>query len=91
MSEQQLRFIGLKTVCNITGLSKSTIYGGRISDFPRPVKINGIGAAKQSGSRWVDSEIRAWMASRIQLRDAQLVSASLPATTKQQPTKPVSQ
>ena len=71
MAEQPLRFLGLAGVSSLTGLSKTSIYAG-IPDFPRPVKILGKNASKQSGSRWVEGEVIAWMQSRIQLRDAGL-------------------
>lgn len=81
MSEHQLRFLGLAVVSSITGLSKTSIYSG-ISDFPKPIKIKGAGSSKQSGSRWVESEVLAWMVSRIQLRDAQRDQAKADAAPR---------
>lgn len=70
MSSSKLRFLGLPEVKEITGLGKTTIY--TISDFPKPIKIHGKGAASQSGVRWVESEILGWMESRIRVRNAQI-------------------
>lgn len=67
MSDKQLRLLCLATVSSLTSLSKTSIYC--IRDFPKPVKIQGVGASAQSGARWVESEVYAWMNSRIQLRD----------------------
>jgi predicted DNA-binding transcriptional regulator AlpA len=69
MSEQ-LRFLCLAAVIEMAGVSKTSVYAG-IPDFPKPVKIHGAGASIQSGSRWVESEVTAWMQSRIAQRDAQ--------------------
>ena len=70
MNTHSLRFIGLPTVCELTGLSKTSVY--TLVDFPRPVKIVGEGAKVQGGSRWVEFEVIEWMQSRIQLRDTRL-------------------
>ena len=67
MSDKQLRLLCLATVSGLTSLSKTSIYC--IQDFPKPIKIQGAGASAQSGARWVESEVYAWMNSRIQLRD----------------------
>jgi predicted DNA-binding transcriptional regulator AlpA len=67
MSEQQLRFLNLMAVSGITGLKKTSIYTLQKQGFPKPIKISAAG--RQSGARWVESEIYAWMNSRIQLRD----------------------
>lgn len=84
----QLRFIRLPDVLAKTSLSKTSVY--TLPDFPKPIKIK-PGAGMQGGARWLEAEIDEWMQSLIQLRDAQLVSASPPATTKQQPSKAASQ
>ena len=68
MSEQQLRFLNLMAVSGITGLKKTSIYTLQKQGFPKPIKISAAG--RQSGARWVESEVLAWMNSRIQLRDA---------------------
>jgi len=64
---KQLRLLCLATVSGLTSLSKTSIYC--IQDFPKPIKIQGVGASAQSGARWVESEVYAWINSRIQLRD----------------------
>lgn len=65
--QDQIRFICLPQVCDLTGLSKTSCY--TIPDFPKPIKIKGSGATAQGGARWVDSEIIGWMQSRISMRD----------------------
>ena len=67
MSQNQIRFICIAVVCQLVGMSKTSIY--TINDFPRPVKIKGAGAPRQGGARWVESEVISWMQSRIQQRD----------------------
>ncbi|HYE35391.1 helix-turn-helix transcriptional regulator [Methylocaldum sp.] len=52
------RFIRLKEVRFITGRSKTQIYED--PNFPRPVKLS------KRESAWVESEVRAWMQSRIE-------------------------
>lgn len=86
MSEHQLRFLCISAVIDKTGLSKSTIYS--TPDFPKPIKVD---TTARGGSRWVESEVLAWMVSRIQLRDAQRVPVPPPAKTKQQAVLSVSQ
>lgn len=66
MQQIQIRFIGIPTVCQMTDLSKTSVY--TIHDFPKPIKIK-AGAGMQGGARWVESEVIEWMQSRIQLRD----------------------
>jgi len=78
MSDKQLRLLCLATVSGLTSLSKTSIYC--IQDFPKPIKIQGVGASAQSGARWVESEVYAWMKSRIELRDKD--SVQLPAHRK---------
>lgn len=78
MSEQQLRFLNLMAVSGITGLKKTSIYTLQKQGFPKPIKISAAG--RQSGARWVESEVYAWMNSRIQLRDNN--PASPPAQQK---------
>lgn len=67
---EQLRFIALPEVIHKTGLSKSGIYS--TPDFPRPIKIRGAASTDRGRSRWVESEVNAWMASRVKQRDEQL-------------------
>lgn len=66
-NQHQIRFICIATVCQLVGMSKTSIY--TIKDFPCPIKIGGADATVQGGSRWVESEVVGWMQSRIQLRD----------------------
>lgn len=61
------RLLDLPAVRQLVGISKTSIY--TIEDFPRPVKIHGKNAAAQSGSRWVEAEVVAWIKSRIADRD----------------------
>jgi len=70
---EQIRFIGLPQVCDLTGLSKTSCY--TISDFPKPVKIKGSGATAQGGARWVEREVIGWMVSRVALRDGKAGAA----------------
>lgn len=54
----------LRGVCEITGLSRSTIY--RLidaGDFPRSVVLGEHSVA------WVAAEVEAWIAARIEARD----------------------
>lgn len=56
------RFLRLREVCEITGLSRSQIYRMQgTSDFPPRVKLS------QSISAWVSTEIAVWQAERIAL------------------------
>jgi len=59
-----VRLMRLEDVKASVGLSQATIYrliaGGQ---FPRPCKMG-------TGSRWVSSEIEAWIAERIVERDS---------------------
>lgn len=59
-----LRLISLSEVMDRVGLSKATVYK-RIhdGDFPAPVHLG-------STSRWVESEIDAWIQEQIETRNA---------------------
>jgi prophage regulatory protein len=58
------RFLRRAEVESLTGLSRSTIYDKiAAGEFPRPVRLTGGAVA------WVESEIAAWQAERIALRD----------------------
>lgn len=85
MSEQ-LRFLSLAAVIDMTGVSKTSIYAG-IHDFPKAIKIHGAGASVQSGARWVESEIIDWMKSRIELRDKHSVLIPTQGARPSRPTK----
>lgn len=73
-NKDQIRFICLSAVLNMTGLSKTSCY--TIADFPKPIKIKGARAAVQGGARWVESEVQEWMRSRIQQRNQQTRGAA---------------
>ena len=66
MSEQVTKFLRLSVVEDVTGLKKSAIYD-KIKDglFPKPVPL---GDAPNSPVGWIEGEIAAWQASRIQKR-----------------------
>jgi prophage regulatory protein len=51
------RFVRLKEVRSITGRSKTQIYAD--PTFPRPIKLS------QRESAWLESEVRAWMQTRV--------------------------
>lgn len=57
------RLIDLKEVTRLTGLGRTAIYERMAnSTFPRPVKLG-------TASRWVLSEIEAWIDQKIGERD----------------------
>jgi prophage regulatory protein len=56
------RLLRLDAVKEITGLSRSTIYAD--PSFPKPCKIGERAVA------WVEEEIRAWVAAKIEQREA---------------------
>ncbi|MDL5596095.1 AlpA family transcriptional regulator [Bacillus subtilis] len=59
-----LRIIRLREVVSSTGLARSTIYKLIGScEFPRPVPLTGRCVG------WIDSEVAAWIQSRIEARD----------------------
>lgn len=64
------QLLNLTEVCKQTSLCKTSIY--IIPDFPRPIKIGGADAPMQGGSRWVKSEVVAWLRSRIEARGGSL-------------------
>lgn len=59
-----MRFLRLKEVIELTGLSRSTIYK-YIEEglFPRSVSLGGRAVA------WVDQEVHDWVLARIEERD----------------------
>jgi prophage regulatory protein len=58
--------ISAKEVCRRTSLSRASLYRLMAQDaFPRPVALHGVRKA------WVESEVEAWMASRIATRDVE--------------------
>lgn len=54
-----MRILRLKQVKNLTGLSRSSIYG--IAHFPRPIKLTDSG--KCVG--WLESEVVEWINGRV--------------------------
>ena len=56
------RLIRLPEVQKMTGLNRNLVY--EIEDFPRPIKIS------TRCSAWVESEIQAWIHSRIEKQRA---------------------
>ncbi len=63
MTQQILTILRRRQVENRTGLSRSTLYL-RISQgtFPRPINLGGGRAVG-----WIESEIDAWLKSRIEI------------------------
>jgi prophage regulatory protein len=54
------RFLRLPEVMHRTGLSRSTLYAmAQAGTFPRPRKITA------GASAWIESDVDAWMASRM--------------------------
>ncbi len=65
-----MKFMRLKDVRAATGLGRSTIYKYiKLGVFPPAVKLGGRSVA------WVEVEIQAWIAKRIQERDQQTPTA----------------
>ncbi len=59
--------IKLFEVVKRTGLSKSSIYEkSQEGKFPKPVKLS------ERSSGWVESEVDAWIESRIDQRDGEV-------------------
>lgn len=57
------KFLTFKQVSDRVNLTRSPLYRRiREGSFPKPVKLGAM-------SRWVESEIDAWMSSRISARD----------------------
>ena len=63
-NQEKLSILRRKQVEDRTGLSRSTIYLAiQQGTFPRPINLG----ARAVG--WLDHEIEAWLASRIENRD----------------------
>lgn len=70
MQNEIKKLIRIKTVINLTGLSKSYIYELRNKgQFPQTIQLVPGGASVA----WVESEILAWIDSRIKERDTEEV------------------
>lgn len=63
-SQEKLSILRRKQVEKRTGLSRSTIYL-RIQEgtFPKPINLG------ERAVGWLENEIEAWLAARIELRD----------------------
>ena len=62
---QQDRFLRLPDVAFLTGLRRSSIYAlSKAGTFPKAVHLTGYSVA------WRKSELEAWMAERLTLRDS---------------------
>lgn len=74
MTEKPHRLIRLPEVMDRVGLSKATVYA-RIErgDFPAPVRLG-------ASSRWVESEIDAWVEKQIEIRNSAARFCAMPAT-----------
>jgi len=60
------KLIRIKSVIDITGISKSYLYQLVSNDaFPKPVQLIKNGKAVA----WIESEVQSWVESRIQARD----------------------
>jgi len=61
------RLLHVKTVCERTSLSRSTILNLRaVGQFPEPVEI------AYQRIAWVESEVESWIAARIAERNAKI-------------------
>lgn len=59
-----MKVIRIAQVTALTGLSRSTIYRYMDKDiFPRPIQLG------ERSVGWIEEEVLAWLASRIQIRD----------------------
>ena len=60
------RFIRIKEVISLTGLSKSYIYQlAKTNQFPKQIILIDGG----SSVAWLESEIKEWLESRVKSRD----------------------
>ena len=70
-NDQFRKLIRIKSVVNLTGLSKSYIYDlCKKGLFPRSIQLVPGGTSVA----WVESEIKEWIESRIQSRDIENVA-----------------
>ncbi|WP_236201226.1 AlpA family transcriptional regulator [Pseudomonas pseudonitroreducens] len=69
-----MRIIRLREVISATGLARSTIYKLMgANEFPQSVPLVGRSVG------WVESEIQAWIQSKIVLRDLRETSITYPS------------
>lgn len=60
------RFIRIKEVISLTGLSKSYIYQlAKTNQFPKQINLIDGGTSVA----WLESEIKEWLESRVKSRD----------------------
>jgi prophage regulatory protein len=70
-TSKPIRLIDLQEVMRRTGLKRDSIYRmGKLQRMPAPVKVS------DWASRWVESEIDAYIANRIASRDALLARST---------------
>jgi len=73
-SDQLRKLIRIKSVINLTGLSKSYIYElCKKGLFPKSIQLVPGGTSVA----WVESEVRDWIESRIKSREAEEKTQSL--------------
>lgn len=66
MADTLTKFLRIKAVRDVTGLSQSTIYERMVSGkFPKAVPL---GDAPNSPVGWIEEEIAAWQAERVRAR-----------------------
>lgn len=59
-----MKVIRMAQVIELTGLSRATIYRHMDKDiFPRPIRLG------ERSVGWIEEEVLAWLASRVQVRD----------------------
>lgn len=60
-----MKIIRLKNVMEVTGLARSTIYKYIVLEaFPKPIPLGGRCVG------WLESEVQAWIVSKVNCRDA---------------------
>lgn len=70
---KQNKLIRIKSVLEMTGISKSYLYQlVKSGEFPKPVQLIKGGKAVA----WIESEVQSWVESRIQARNELLMEAS---------------
>ncbi|MEZ5442731.1 MAG: AlpA family phage regulatory protein [Lysobacterales bacterium] len=71
---QVSRLLRQAEVLLLTGLTKSSLYRAiERGHFPRPVKLTpGASASSRTSSRFLESEVNAFIAARVAERDAAL-------------------
>lgn len=68
-TEATMKILRLREVLSVTGLPRSTMYDYiNKADFPKPISLG------ERSVGWVESEVLAWIASRIEIRDTKLAA-----------------